>query len=47
MTLLGDGTLTVRTAEGDRVFRVRRGVLQVIDDTVRVVAEHAEEAKGD
>lgn len=47
MTLLGDGVLTVRTEGGDRTFRVRSGFLQVIDDTVRVVAEHAEEAKGD
>jgi F-type H+-transporting ATPase subunit epsilon len=45
MTLLGDGTLTVRTEAGDRNFEVRRGFLQVVDDVVRVVAEHATERK--
>lgn len=46
MTLLGDGTLTVRTEAGDRQFEVRRGFLQVVNDVVRVVAEHARELKG-
>lgn len=43
MTLLGDGRLRVRAADGpERVFRVRGGFLQVLDNTVRIVAEHAE-----
>lgn len=41
MTLLGDGTLTVQGDAGPRTFRVQRGFLQVVDDRVRVVAEHA------
>ncbi len=41
LTLLGEGKLTVRTAGGTRNFRVRGGFLQVVDDTVRVVAEQA------
>lgn len=40
MTLLGEGPLTVRTPDGDRRFAVRGGFLQVVHDTVRVVAEH-------
>ena len=43
MTLLGEGNLTVRLeGESDKVFRVRGGILQVMDDVVNVVAEHAE-----
>jgi len=41
LTLLGDGTLTVRAADGSRTFHVRGGFLQVADNTVRVVAERA------
>ena len=40
MTLLGEGTLTVRRAETVSRFAVRGGVLQVGDTRVRVVAEH-------
>jgi len=43
MTLLGDGVLTITTANGTRTFHVRGGFLQVIRDTVRVVAEQAEQ----
>lgn len=43
MTLLGFGALALRTGAGERTFRVRGGFLQVVDDRVRVVAEHAEE----
>jgi F-type H+-transporting ATPase subunit epsilon len=39
LTLLGEGIL--RIGEGARV-RVRGGFLQVADDVVRVVTEHAE-----
>lgn len=43
MTLLGEGKLTVRQEGGaDRIFRVRGGILQVMDDVVNVVAEHTE-----
>ncbi len=42
MTLLGEGKLTVRQEGGaDKIFRVRGGILQVMDDVVNVVAEHA------
>jgi F-type H+-transporting ATPase subunit epsilon len=41
-TLLGEGRLTVRRAEGDLRFAVRGGFLQVVDDIVRVVAEHVQ-----
>lgn len=43
MTLLGDGVLTVRQDGYSRQFRVSGGFLQVVDDTVNVVAEHADE----
>ena len=41
MTLLGRGTLRLDTAEGEKRFDVEGGFLQIIDDQVRVVAEHA------
>jgi F-type H+-transporting ATPase subunit epsilon len=43
MTLLGEGTLVVRTEGGERRFHVRGGFLQVVEDTVRVVTEYVEE----
>ena len=42
MTLLGEGTLTVRQASTVRRFVVRGGFLQVVDNRVRVVAEHVQ-----
>ena len=39
MTLLGEGTLQIRTSSGERRFRVKGGFLQAIHNTVRVVAE--------
>ncbi len=42
LTMLGEGRVTVRSAEGTKAFRVRGGFLQVVDDVVRVVAEQAE-----
>ena len=42
MTLLGAGTLTVRRADTVNRFTVRGGFLQVVDDRVRVVAEHVQ-----
>jgi F-type H+-transporting ATPase subunit epsilon len=42
MTLLGEGTLTVRRAGAVSRFVVRGGFLQVVDNRVRVVAEHVQ-----
>lgn len=42
MTLLGEGTLTVRRAGSVNRFSVRGGFLQVVDNQVRVVAEHVQ-----
>ncbi len=43
LTLLGEGRLVVRAGGEDRTIEVRGGFLQVANDVVRVVAEHAEE----
>ena len=43
LTLLGDGRLTIQVGNAARHIRVRGGVLQVADETVRVVAEFAQE----
>jgi F-type H+-transporting ATPase subunit epsilon len=40
MTLLGKGELRLGAGSGSR-FRVEGGFLQVVDDQVRVVTEHA------
>lgn len=42
MTLLGKGRLTVRRADTISRFSVRGGFLQVVDNRVRVVAEHVQ-----
>jgi len=42
MALLGSGTLTVRSGAGTKAFRVQGGFLQVVSNTVRVVAEHVQ-----
>jgi len=42
MTLLGEGTLTVRRADTVSRFSVRGGFLQVVENRVRVVTEHVE-----
>ncbi|MGH7584046.1 MAG: ATP synthase F1 subunit epsilon [Gemmatimonadales bacterium] len=39
MTMLGSGTLVVRTDGVVREFRVQGGFLQVVKDTVRILAE--------
>ena len=44
MTLLSQGTLSVRRADSVTRFTLRGGFLQVVDNRVRVVAEHV---KGD
>ena len=41
MTLLGEGDLQVKNAGTVHQFEVRGGFLQVADNIVRVVAEHA------
>jgi len=41
MTLLGKGTLRLGTGAS---FRVEGGFLQIVDDRVRVVTEHASKA---
>lgn len=41
MTLLGEGDLTVVEGDTRHTFHVRGGFLQVVRDTVRVVAEQA------
>lgn len=43
ITVLGRGRLVVRTGEGIRRFQVRGGFLQVRNDVVRLLTEHAEE----
>lgn len=45
LTLLGEGRLVVRAGGKDRTIEVRGGFLQVANDVVRVVAEHAEETE--
>ena len=43
MTLLGQGVLSIRAAGTTSRFRVQGGFLQVVSNTVRVVAEHVQE----
>ena len=47
MTLLGEGTVTIRNGERLRRVRVRGGFLQVANDAVRVVAEYTEDPDGE
>jgi F-type H+-transporting ATPase subunit epsilon len=42
MTLLGEGTLTVRRAGTASRFSIRGGFLQVVGNRVRVVTEHVQ-----
>jgi F-type H+-transporting ATPase subunit epsilon len=42
LTVLGRGTLTITQGSGTSRFTIAGGVLQVVTDTVRVVAEQAE-----
>jgi F-type H+-transporting ATPase subunit epsilon len=41
MTLLGNGTLRLGPAVGGKQFKIEGGFLQVADNQVRVVTEHA------
>ena len=43
ITALGRGTLRVQNAGGVQQFDVNGGFLQVVDNQVRVVTEHAEQ----
>ena len=43
MTLLGQGVLSIRAAGNTSRFRVQGGFLQVVSNTVRVVAEQVQE----
>lgn len=47
MTLLGEGSLKITQDGAIKSFRVRGGFLQVVRDSVRVVAEHAETEEED
>ncbi len=42
LTLLGTGPLTIAQGGSSSRFTVEGGFLQVVGDTVRVVAEHAD-----
>jgi len=42
LTLLGTGALTIAQGGSSSRFTVAGGFLQVVGDTVRVVAEHAD-----
>lgn len=42
VVLLGTGVLRIHTVDGDTRFRVSRGFLQVVDNTVSVLAEEVE-----
>lgn len=42
LTLLGTGSLTIAQGASSSRFTVDGGFLQVVGDTVRVVAEHAD-----
>lgn len=42
MTILGEGILSVRHGGQTSRFRVQGGFLQVVSNTVRVVAEHVQ-----
>jgi F-type H+-transporting ATPase subunit epsilon len=44
MTLLGNGVLVVRSGGTSSRFHVQGGFLQVVSNTVRIVAEHIQEA---
>ena len=44
LALLGEGSLRVRAADGEHRFHVAGGFLQVANDVVTVLSEHASEA---
>ncbi len=44
LVLLGEGSLSIRSGAGEQRFQVAGGFLQVADDVVTVLSEHAEGA---
>lgn len=44
MTVLGTGVLVIRAGSSTRRFQVKGGFLQVVQNRVRVLAEHVEGA---
>ena len=42
VTLLGNGTLTVRAGGSAKRFHVQGGFLQVVQNSVRILAEHVQ-----
>ncbi len=44
LALLGEGEMRVQSDGGEQRFRVRGGFLQVADDVVTILSEHAEAA---
>lgn len=42
MTVLGTGSLTVRAGGATRRFHVQGGFLQVVQNSVRILAEHVQ-----
>ena len=42
MTVLGTGTLSIRSGGATKRFRVQGGFLQVVHNSVRVLAEHVQ-----
>jgi F-type H+-transporting ATPase subunit epsilon len=41
LALLGEGSLRVRAADGEHKFQIAGGFLQVVNDVVTVLSEHA------
>ena len=46
MTLLGEGRLRIVEGDATHAFRVQGGFLQIVRNSMRVVAERAEEESG-
>jgi F-type H+-transporting ATPase subunit epsilon len=44
LVLLGSGPLRVRAADGEHRFQIAGGFMQVVDDVVTVLSEHADAA---
>jgi F-type H+-transporting ATPase subunit epsilon len=44
LVLLGEGDVRVTTNGGEQRFRIGGGFMQVVDDTVTILSEHAAQA---
>ena len=44
LVLLGEGDVRVTTAGSEQRFRIGGGFMQVVDDTVTILSEHAAQA---